>query len=110
MSTLDDLYAALPALACKGLCSDSCYSVGATEAETVTIELRHGVKVETGFYPDGCPALSPFKRCSVYVDRPLICRLWGMVPSMACSHGCVPVGGLLSEEAGRELVRQALDH
>lgn len=108
MSTLDDLYASLPTMACRGLCTDSCYSVAALPAETVAIELRRGVKVETGFYSEGCPALSPFKRCSVYVDRPLICRLWGMVPSMACPHGCVPEGGMLPEERGRELVEMAM--
>lgn len=29
-------------------------------------------------------------RCSVYVVRPLLCRLWGMVDKMRCPHGCVP--------------------
>lgn len=99
--TLDEIYAAVPPMACRGLCVDSCDSQGVEEVETIRIELRHGVRVET--HTGRCPALSPFGRCSVYADRPLVCRLWGAVPEMRCPHGCEPT---LTSEQGLDLMRQ----
>lgn len=34
-------------------------------------------------------------RCSIYADRPLLCRLFGAVPKMACPFGCKPDGGFM---------------
>lgn len=98
---LDGLYGQLPAMECKGLCWESCFSVGLMPVEQTRIIVKHGLKIETGFFEDGCPGLSPFRRCLVYADRPLICRLWGMVPSMRCPYGCEPTGGMLTEEQGQ---------
>lgn len=105
---LDALYAAVPAMQCKGLCHHSCSSVMMTEVERERIAARHGVTIPDGAFelgkPGGrCPALNIFGRCAVYGDRPLVCRLWGAVPGMECPHGCEPVGGMLSEETGKRL-------
>jgi hypothetical protein len=37
-----------------------------------------------------CPALTEDKKCSVYEDRPLICRIWGVAETLPCVYGCVP--------------------
>ena len=37
-----------------------------------------------------CPLLR-HGRCTVYAQRPLVCRLWGVTESMECPHGCRPV-------------------
>lgn len=45
-----------------------------------------------------CPALRD-GRCSVYDDRPTICRLWGATTSMPCPHGCAPEDALTQSES-----------
>ena len=54
-----------------------------------------------------CPALTD-GRCSVYDDRPLICRLWGAVESMPCPHGCTVTPGLLMDAGARTLIARSL--
>lgn len=88
------LYARIPDVACKGLCSDYCGPIGASASEgaamlraasqplTVELPLRAGGK---------CGYLTEPRRCSIYEARPLICRLWGAVEDLRCPHGCVPV-------------------
>lgn len=46
-------------------------------------------------------------RCSVYDVRPMVCRLWGLVPSMRCPYGCKPEGGYLSEREGMRMLLEA---
>jgi len=36
-----------------------------------------------------CPHLGD-QGCQVYHDRPLICRLFGTTPRLACPNGCKP--------------------
>ncbi|WP_233702101.1 YkgJ family cysteine cluster protein [Iodobacter ciconiae] len=36
-----------------------------------------------------CPHLAD-KGCTVYLERPLICRLFGTTPALACPHGKQP--------------------
>ncbi len=61
---------------------------------------------ETGTYR--CPALTADDRCSVYEDRPTVCRLWGAQQAMPCPHGCQPDGGLLDDVTGLQLLAQSL--
>lgn len=44
-------------------------------------------------------------KCSIYEDRPLICRLWGAVKQMRCPHGCKPFQYLTDGKSGK-LIRQ----
>lgn len=46
-----------------------------------------------------CALLRRDGACSVYVDRPLICRLWGVVETMPCPFGCRPERWLSEQEA-----------
>ena len=47
-----------------------------------------------------CPALDvAFGLCSVYPDRPTLCRLWGVVEKMRCPFGCEPERYLSDAEA-----------
>lgn len=106
---LEALYAELPKMQCKGKCQDSCHSVGLAKIEQDVIKKRHGICINTGLYIEsGCPALGMFGQCQVYPDRPLICRLWGMLESMRCPWGCLPEGGLLSEEQGSTAITRTL--
>ena len=111
--SLADVYARIPPVACKGLCEDSCGPIAMTVEEDARLQglgvhippmLETVAAIERGeeYY---CPALSD-GRCSVYEDRPTICRLWGATESMPCPHGCTPAHPL-TERDSHELLRQA---
>lgn len=109
MISLDAIYAQLPAMHCRGKCQDSCGSIGVTASEQERIEERHGILLpRAAAFDDHCPALGQFGTCSVYADRPFVCRIWGLVESMACPWGCMPEGGWLDEAKGRELMAAAI--
>ncbi len=99
---LVDIYAAVPDVACKGLCKKACGPVGCSAVEADAMR-------DNGINPpevDGsltCSHLSADGRCRIYVNRPLVCRLFGAVKALACPHGCKPKGGWLSEDRVRNL-------
>lgn len=116
-AALDELYARVPDVGCKGLCHQACGPIGMNPREHQRIRDR-GVKiphhqeglaelVETGDYT--CPALDGDNQCSVYEVRPMLCRLWGATESMPCTYGCVPEEGLLPDAEGHMLLAQSLD-
>jgi hypothetical protein len=108
--SLDDVYRQIPPLDCKGLCLDSCGPISMSRQEEAVL-LARGVNIppmaeavaaiERGedYY---CPALED-GHCSVYDDRPTICRLWGATRSMPCPHGCTPDDALTQDESYRLL-------
>lgn len=95
------LYSQVPAMAdCKGKCADSCYSpFDYTEMERVSIEHRAGKRLVPGDTCTACSMLTADGRCSVYDDRPMICRLFGTAPMLRCEHGCRPVKWLTDADA-----------
>lgn len=103
---LEALYATLPALACQGLCSDSCGPIEMSVRERDRIERAAGQKVTCGAGAS-CSMLTADRRCGVYDLRPLLCRMWGVVESLACPYGCVPEGGWLPDEDGYRLLVKA---
>lgn len=98
---LDELYAQLPALECKGLCHDSCTVAPASELEYRRItdsgasigQRMSGQRVRelvrAGQTPR-CPALGPLNTCTIYSIRPFICRAFGVARDLRCEHGCIP--------------------
>lgn len=108
--SLADIYARIPDVHCKGLCQESCGPIAMSNDEDRRLRAR-GVtippmadaveSIERGA-DYWCPALKD-GRCSVYDDRPTICRLWGATTSMPCPHGCTPENAL-SQEEGYELL------
>jgi Fe-S-cluster containining protein len=106
---LQRIYAAIPGINCKGLCQESCGSIGMTNLEQDIIARKHGRDLPLlEIFDDLCPALSPEGRCTVYDDRPFICRLWGTVDKMPCEHGCEPGTGLFTDAFARAL-RERID-
>lgn len=106
-AAIDELYATLPAIECKGRCYDSCGPIQMTSVERRRIRAGTGVDVKvTGLAVEGgadmmrCSALTVLNRCAVYDLRPAICRLWGLTRAMQCSYGCVPEGGYMTERDG----------
>ena len=113
---LEELYAQIPDIDCKGRCHTSCGPIRMSDRERSRIKETYKVTIRnsSGYdYPPqrvpSCPALTEDKRCSVYDLRPLICRLWGAVEGMPCTYGCRPKNGgrLLSDEDAYKLIAEA---
>lgn len=113
---LQAVWEQIPAVGCRGLCASSCGPIDASGREKQRLRER-GVRLpprpqalrelaQTGSYR--CPALTDQDRCSVYDDRPTVCRLWGAQQSMRCPHGCQPDGGLLDDVTGLQLLAASL--
>lgn len=102
---IEHVYAQLPDVGCKGLCQDCCGSVAMSPTEQERIRERHGhtLPLAAVFPPPGCTALTAAGACSVYTDRPFICRLWGATELLRCPHGCIPTGGFLPEDHAQRL-------
>lgn len=97
---LDAIYARIPAVTCKGLCADTCTRIDASELERQLVadrgielppRVRHQLhlKLIASGHVGQCPALGPLNNCTVYTDRPLICRSFGTWRTSACEHGCI---------------------
>lgn len=100
------LYARIPAVKCKGLCTEACGPVMMTELEAKLIEWH--------FKPLGkcgsdltCPALVA-GQCTVYEQRPFVCRAYGGVKSLECPHGCCPESLKLPENIASNLMREIM--
>jgi hypothetical protein len=66
-----------------------------TEPERRRIQQRHGVTIPDRTVADRglCSALTMLNRCRVWIDRPSICRAFGVTDGLPCNYGCVPEGG-----------------
>jgi len=94
------LYALVPVmLDCKGLCADSCRSpLDVSEMEAERIHELAGEPIVPGDGERACNMLNADGRCSVYRDRPMLCRMFGASVLMPCEHGCEPAVWLDEEE------------
>lgn len=106
-AAMDALYAELPRLECRGVCSDSCGPIQMSVRERTRMEKEAGCKVTCGLGAS-CSMLTPERKCGVYDIRPLICRLWGLTKQMACPYGCEPERWLTDEE-GYEFLRRSIE-
>ena len=99
LDALDALYASLPTLDCRRLCQDSCGPILTGSAEFLRLLSASGLRDLVSEPGTLCCPLLRDGSCSVYRIRPMVCRLWGLTPSMACPHGCVPERWLSETEA-----------
>jgi Fe-S-cluster containining protein len=91
---LDELYAELPVIACRGECHSSCGPIQMSRLEWQRIIRKLGYEPRARIRLHDprsltCPMLSQ-NRCTVYAIRPLICRLWGIAEGLECPWGCRP--------------------
>jgi hypothetical protein len=110
-TALTNIYNQLPTINCQGLCADSCGPIQMTPTEHRRIQTRHNITIpDRGLHDAGatCEALTMFGRCHVYPDRPLLCRLWGLLDILPCVYGCQPDRYLTAAE-GYELLAQAYE-
>ncbi len=109
---LQELYSQVPDANCKGLCHQACGPIEMGELERQQIreggvEILPAVDMLVSGNTD-CAALSPLGKCTVYEQRPMICRLYGVVETMRCEYGCKPDGGFLTVEQGNQLLLQSI--
>ena len=104
------LYAEVPDVRCQGLCTSECVArieVSDTEHARLAVRREDATILFSMRYPprEPCALLTEDGSCSVYNLRPMVCRLWGAVESLACPHGCRPESGdLLTDRQAMELL------
>ena len=104
--TINRVYARIPEVNCKRKCQDACGLIMMSDAEQRRIERHLGRPVNfLNFETLKCPLLSPFGACTIYDNRPAICRLYGAVKRLACPYGCEPERWLTDAEA-REVLAE----
>jgi len=99
LRVLHEIYATIPSAGCKGLCTEACASIPVLPFELEQLEAVAGRRLPTisagdtlilgVAVGDACPLLV-MGRCSVYDQRPLICRAFGSAEGLRCPHGCRP--------------------
>lgn len=86
---LRDLRERIPSFACVAGCHDCCGPVTASSEEMAELPVKSDAVRDAALAELGCPYLG-VHGCEVYGERPLICRLFGTSPSLACPRGMRP--------------------
>ena len=100
---LEALYKQVPVIACQRLCQHSCGPVGMAYLESLLIRHATTLPLQAKDTSTHCPLLR-HGACAIYRWRPMVCRLWGVVPSLPCMHGCIPER-MLTEDEGTTLLK-----
>ena len=90
-SALRRLYKQIPTFECRDGCTDCCGPVPVSPLEAKRLDLEGQTLIPTKQNCLTCPFVDQ-GRCSVYADRPFMCRLFGTVDTslLRCPHGCRP--------------------
>ncbi|MDF3888459.1 YkgJ family cysteine cluster protein [Cupriavidus basilensis] len=79
----------IPSFECTPGCHDCCGPVMASTEEMSRLPVKSDAEHEAALENLSCPHLGS-KGCQVYAERPLICRLFGTTPRLACPNGNRP--------------------
>ena len=79
----------IPAFECVPGCHDCCGPVTTSSEEMSRLPVKTDAEHDAALNDYRCVHLGP-DGCEVYAERPLICRLFGTTPHMACPNGCRP--------------------
>ena len=79
----------IPTFECVPGCHDCCGPVTTSSEEMSRLPVKSDAEHEAALKEFNCVHLGP-NGCTVYGERPLICRLFGTTPNMACPNGCRP--------------------
>lgn len=79
----------IPTFACEPGCHDCCGPVTTSSEEMARLPVKSDEEHELALSNLCCPHLGE-KGCQVYTERPLICRLFGTTPRLACPKGKQP--------------------
>lgn len=80
----------IPNFACIDGCHDCCGPVTTSSVEMARLPSKSQAEREAALAAYNCPHLGP-QGCTVYAERPLICRLFGTTPRLPCPHGQRPL-------------------
>lgn len=95
---MDDLYQQIPIMKCVEGCSDCCGAVPFSDKEWEKVKDRPKRKEDGSL---ACKFLINNK-CSIYEDRPYICRIFGTtkgVKELECPHGRKPLFPIPAERS-----------
>lgn len=98
---IQELYDKIPSFPCKPGCIECCDN---------QIQFAPEEGTRCGGFPfesRWCPYVSEEKGCTVYPDRPFLCRLYASSEILPCPYGCKPEKPLTKEET-YDLLRQYL--
>lgn len=104
---LDGLRQRIPSFTCIVGCHDCCGPVTASSEEMARLPRKTEAEHDAALAELSCPHLGE-QGCEVYGERPLICRLFGTTPRLACPNGMRPVYMIdprTEEEVHRYLAR-----
>jgi Fe-S-cluster containining protein len=79
----------IPQFACIPGCHDCCGPVTASSEEMSRLPVKSIAQHDAALAELNCIHLGE-NGCEVYAERPLICRLFGTTPHLACPHGKRP--------------------
>ncbi|MEX1668539.1 YkgJ family cysteine cluster protein [Zhongshania guokunii] len=75
----------IPSFECVSGCHDCCGPVTTSSEEMSRLPVKTDAEHEAALGELSCVHLGP-KGCTVYGERPLICRLFGTTPRMPCPN------------------------
>jgi uncharacterized protein len=81
--------ARIPNFECIPGCHDCCGPVTASSAEMFALPVVSDAQHAAALDGLHCPHLAK-NGCTVYAERPLICRVFGTTPRLPCPHGRRP--------------------
>ncbi len=93
----------IPSFECVPGCHDCCGPVTTSSEEMSRLPVKSDADHEAALNDFNCVHLGP-NGCTVYAERPLICRLFGTTPQMACPNGCRPAN-MVEPEIERQVHR-----
>ncbi|GAB3252198.1 YkgJ family cysteine cluster protein [Chitinimonas naiadis] len=93
----------IPSFECVPGCHDCCGPVTTSSEEMSRLPRKTAAEQEAALRNLSCPHLGECG-CQVYAERPLICRLFGTTPRLACPHGRGPAQAVDTE------IEQAVYH
>ena len=79
----------IPAFECTPGCHDCCGPVTASSEEMARLPVKSRKAHALALAELSCPHLGAYG-CQVYLERPLICRLFGTTPRLPCPNGKGP--------------------
>ena len=79
----------IPTFECVPGCHDCCGPVTTSTDEMARLPVKSEAEHDTALANLSCPHLGA-NGCQVYAERPLICRLFGTTPRLACPNGKRP--------------------
>lgn len=119
----------VPHVRCKGDCWDSCVHVPIAPVEALYLIEKLKINIPVGHHAlplmerdhvsptlgskqaglTQCEFLDEHRQCTIYEDRPLVCRQYGHpVMTLHCKHGCEVKRPLTDEKAGEQLYSMSL--